>query len=336
MSLAESRGGEVVIHYESTAAGELVMWSDLELTEEGVVIGSLALARIGSGGAVYSHELHEHSGDRPVIANDSIRGFEDASQLFFTASNGQEPSASNPWWGTVDGPNAPFRNTHINQFDNFTGRLEPDRRPHQKEGRWDEGNDAIVASLRERLEQMDALWLYPAIYYNLAAVASDEAKLVDVAMDEQTHREMDAAEDYASSLEFVKKTDEEARKNLTVFGNVPPERIAAAFSRSRRTVGQIERGLQKSRDKMPLGHFQPPIGWRPGGRTWPYMDPTQANEAVSFGRELRALRNDNTGPAADELDREVEELSHRIDRAWWVRRRIGNLAAAEAKAAQPE
>jgi hypothetical protein len=302
-------------------AGELVGWVDLELDEDNVLQGSVSYARIAAGGALYSRQIDKDKG-RVLYSDDNIKGFESTVELEFFSLKGADyqssPGKSPGIWG------ANFRP----RDGKFGSSLST--RPEKGRGKWVVGEDYILPTIREQLAKHVHESIYPNVYYDLAYMAEEENVLADPSMSDRTHREKQFAEVYHRGLKKIRDLDRDMVRNLTAFTELKPAEIPEAFATSRREVGKTELTLLKTIGESTLQGWTLRVGYRPSGRTWPYMDPEAKDEQAAFGRELSELKERNVTPASHELKREIEELEGRLNRAGYLVARLGVLASKEA------
>jgi len=155
--------------------------------------------------------------------------------------------------------------------------------------------------------------------------------LVDVGMHVRTRAELDAARAVADCLDSQIENDLLMQNNLTVFGDASAVDIPEVFAESRRANAVLESQATDAGISMIMGSASfIRIGDANGrARSWPYMDPSAADEGRAFGRELKALRAHNTAPANSEIARELEELHHRGAYARAATRALAALHFAE-------
>lgn len=327
MPLPEGQRVEVLAEFPAEQAGELVGWSHFEINERDVIFGAIAYARVGDEGARFSLVVDEDGSQ--YRNNDSITGFNRTVELGFNAIAAQDDLAAQVY---LDG----IRSPHLIPADDSTYRgddLPFGTRlflgPEVAKGEWSVGEDAILETIKRQMRAEDINWLYSMVYYNLAYLADEADILADPDMSMETSEVSAQATDYVDALRRVQAEDQTMARDLTVFGNVTPDKIPSAFAASRRKVGEIERGLAAKQKVSAVNSWQLPVGFRPSGRTWPYMDPTEADEDRAFGRELTDLRKKDTTSASVELEKELAEIRHRITRANALSDRLGALASRE-------
>jgi hypothetical protein len=189
--------------------------------------------------------------------------------------------------------------------------------------------------------------VYPSLYYGLNARAvhadtlsrlnfdASEAESLltpDSTMAEQTAIEIDKAASYEKRLFASRALDELMRSRLTVFSDVSSTAVPKIFAQARDDVATYEKEAHELATSMfDMGSVYRPVGFRPSGRTWPYMDPTASDADTAYGIELAALKNKNIAPASRELEREIHELQLRIEFAQKGRVALNALYQAETK-----
>lgn len=77
---------------------------------------------------------------------------------------------------------------------------------------------------------------------------------------------------------------------------------------------ECEANLAKLAEQLIVsGHVYLPAGFRPSGRSYPYMGAHPGDDERNFGQELVALKNKDVGPADYQLGAEVKELRARLE-----------------------
>ena len=326
MSVAE-RTTVVVQEFTPEQAGEQIAWLDTKIVErEGaadISIASIAIARVAEEGAHLSFIVDEEG--QKLTSRQTNRGFLDSTELSLVVDHETVRHTQ-----ILRGPG----NIHYpTACDSKDDRFYQDDRIDIDKGEWVIGSRNIVRALKARLAAVRAGHAYDRAYYELSMISPGYALLADPTQHEKTESHRNAARSYVMGLEELLAGDIDMSRNLTVFGEIPANEIPEKFAAFRREVRTQELALGQLKSSVPFGDWFMPIGARPNGRTWPYMDPEQSDETVAFGRELSALEQREIGPAKYELDREVKELELRRTAALRVMSRLGVLATKESEAA---
>lgn len=218
--------------------------------------------------------------------------------------------------------------------------------PEEEAKRWADSQTSLLQTIRDGLTEHGVADNYPGVYYGLNTKAGQYALkqdasrdiagllLADPDMSEMTHQQVKASAQIGRLLTEIRAYDHLMLRQLTVFGDASADLVPTYFRASRRQVADKERATQTMADQLVIqSAAYLPVGSRPYGRTWPYMDPMEADEDKAFGRELRELE---AGKDIDvtyrELQREIGEVEMRLDHA-----RRGHavlLALSQAEAAK--
>ena len=314
----------MIQEYPADAAGQYAGWLNLaQIPEVPVIRGAITYARIGHNGA--EHFTSKLADDELAMPHSS--GFENPVSVEFTQHPSEPATGYNEVRATL-APGAPW-NSH--RFSNERVDLQPVIMPG--EGTWVLGGKEILKTLKEKLAERDLEWFYATIYHTLAYVAREEDLLADPEMHGETTTQVSLLQEHILTLEDIETRDNIMQNNLTVFADLPPDEIADAFAQSRRAVRDSERTLEHLSKTITLGRNIPTIGFRPSGRSWPYMDASIDDEVRSFGRELTALKDRITWPSSRELERELGEIRLRREAVERIKDRLGVLALKESQAA---
>lgn len=369
MSVQES--SEVIVkEFAPDVAGEYVGWVSVEPREseensespEAIFDVDLAVALVCRNGAKLTYTERDN---RKLQGRDSIAGFSGAVAIHGIVQEGElrddfsalsiYTSRYEAEWGrSYQGPISP--NTVIN-----TGAALRRSAPYEartwSDAMEDDGiRHPLLGALKDKLSAVGANdTAYPTLYYllNQFMVHDDlrpndlydeydkpkplyERVLVDTDMHQETLQQRDAARRLFSALseQFAANT----RLDLDVLPDELPEkdRQAAAheFEISRQRAHELESEAIENYKRLLVGQtvFMP-TGFRPQGRSWPYMDATCPDERAAFGRELDAIRSGFTGSAHYQLAAEASELGKRMLYAHngWQALRILSNAEREAQ-----
>lgn len=314
----------IIQEYSAEQAGELVGWVNvIEKEESELVIASVAYARISPEGAKYSYISRE---GEQLLHPDSIKGFDDSTELRVVA-RGKEVLETR----SLTIPAYEGRYRLLSQKHSFGSSFyNEDGRPHDG-GVWALSNENILGAIKQQLVNHKVGELYPVIYYNLAQAAKIDMLLADPSMHTQTDRALHGARSYEAKLAWVQAADKAMMTDLTIFGSTKPKDIPERFRVSRRNIATWETELRQQRADMTESDWYRPIGFRPNGRSWPYMDPEATDEEQAFGKELWALQQQDTGPARHELGRELKEVGERLINAGEITAHLAALATREVK-----
>lgn len=307
-------------------AGELVGWLNIVEHSETEIIGAaVAYARIGAQGAKCGYTVLVDNQEQHFAP--SNYGFEYSTELAVFARDGNLVDTRASRQTREDGR---FKLSDDEARNGgFANSFYPGDGDPRKDGTWATGTIGITEMLKTELNRADVGWMYPTMYYYLSQMCRTDIQLVDPTMHETTAEQFEQALQHRAVLQAILEADTAMTKDLTIFGGVSADEIPEHFQKSRRTVAEYERELAAQRGTSYVHGWQMPIGARPSGRSWPYMDPTTADESRAFGQELAALQNRNVSPALHELGREMKELNMRLETAQIVLRRLGSLSTKE-------
>ena len=305
-------------------AGNRVGWTSVEeLPSNAEAVGvNVVVATVSEGGAKLGYHPLEGEESGRAYSNKSHEGFVAVSGLFMIFAHENS------------GPLSRDFQYRTNQSSGDAGHIlltggsgYPDLVPDEDSLEWCDNADELLAHLKDGLTSKDIQEAYPYVYYLLNGLMGheqsrsraesrdmDPAKLfvVDSAMHDATDEQAKLAYGIVSKLDRVHDEDTLMRQRLSVFSDVPAADIPMTFQASRRSVAEREKSIRESAAKLyapQLVYLS--IGFRPNGRTWPYMDPESEDEIKAFGMELRCLQDKNTAHPIRELDREIAELELR-------------------------
>lgn len=210
---------------------------------------------------------------------------------------------------------------------------------------WATSKNDLLERIKSQLSGVDLLQRYPQVYYWLNGIVGrfdrlmdssfndlkiDDLLIADPEMKNATKDQKDLASTIARSLDRARLTDMNMLEDLTVFGATPASEIPRLFAHRRTEVAGLEQTVQDNLAGLAVRRliYLPP-GYRPSGRTWPYMDPTENDPTKAYGRELRTLEQGSAWMAINELQREVSELTNRRRFTQDGIERLGQLARLE-------
>jgi hypothetical protein len=151
----------------------------------------------------------------------------------------------------------------------------------------------------------------------------------DKTMAEQTQEQMSHTQGVVDALSQSIDNDKMMKKRLTIFSDITEAQVPEVYSGSRLTANELERKIGGHVSKMLVKRLvYLPIGFRPDGRTWPYMDASAENDGA-FGQQLADLKRGNVDFANHELDLEIKELIARLEYATQGNNRFQEIATAE-------
>jgi hypothetical protein len=322
----------VVQDYPAEMAGKLVGWvhvrrNEYDIDESNFVFASVCYARVSNEGANLSY-ITSPEGE-VLTGRHTNRGFQEPTELTVVASGSGVMDLT-----PMSAPGLPSSLRQERKSESIGTRLYTDDNILQGMGSWALGGAQIIEILKENLAAKDASHIYENLYYSLNIMAPEYQLLADASMQERTQELRSLANDYRNKLGSVLEYDKAMVKNLTIFGDISPEQIPSAFRDFRVTVANTERQLSEAREALPFGRWYMPIGSRPSGRTWPYMDPLASEDKDGVLQHVQsALEQENVEPANSELAREITELMLRGESALNIAQRLGKLASKEAEVA---
>lgn len=229
----------------------------------------------------------------------------------------------------------------------YGGLVEEDTEAKVTERKWAETPAELCDLLRAELAHNGAGQHFASLYYTLNAYLAHEHFrrlhniegtpleqffVADPGMKKRTRAEIDSANVYRSQLTSEQEEDLLMRQRLTVFSDIPAVRIPEVFVASRQKVAELEKKAKAVVSNMAASQgVYLPVGFRPSGRTWPYMDPEAKTREEQYGRELNGLLGGRPAQADNELNREIDELTKRIDHADKGRFALSQLLAFEER-----
>lgn len=215
------------------------------------------------------------------------------------------------------------------------------------EKKWAVGPEGIVSLIKAGMASFDIADQYPQVYYYLNGtigvmgrqgfngqgsvdgLALRDLLLPDKEMIDKTREQILCANLIRNTLEHSLVEDDLMKRDLTVFSEKPASAILETFSESRGYAAELEANIADLSLKMAIGQLAClPIGFRPDGRSWPYID-ASAPDGIGPFNPSRHLAGEDIWPLARELEREESELAKRIEYASNGLSRLSALASAE-------
>jgi hypothetical protein len=203
-------------------------------------------------------------------------------------------------------------------------------RTYASGGVWSLTGPRIVGSLKRQLtahQVLDAVW--PGMYYSAALVAAPDTILVDPAMTGHTGAQQVVAEHIHELLQQCIGADTQMRTSLTVFGSLRADQVESTFEASRREVNRLEMMIADRLTHSLTGRLYPAPSF---GRTWPYMDATEADPAKAYGQELQALKKRGVAVPMASLTEELRSFQARQEVVAKINQRLMRLATLEQAA----
>ena len=169
-----------------------------------------------------------------------------------------------------------------------------------KTRRWFMGSAQFMPGVKQLMEAEDLGEYYPLVYYTANVMSAHPyyeyqrssttppANLVmpDATMREITQAQQEVVESILQGYRDQLSEDEAMLNNLTVYSDIPASEIPDAFVASRRKVHQAEVAVTENVGKLlTYAGVYLRVGFRPTGRSWPYMDASCADEDKAFGQE---------------------------------------------------
>ena len=306
-------------------AGERVGWVSVqEMPDNSDLVGvNVVVATVGNDGA--KHGYHQRDGEAErMYSSQSDEGFLAVAGLFVMASREDGIHPQGGVYFRAEERKGDGRSILLNGGSGY-----PDLVPNDDGKSWADNGQELIGLLKEGLARKDVEEHYPAVYYLLNGMvgheryrsrsstrdtAPQELFVPDKTMIENTKKQTALADSVVTALEAVNTEDEHMKKRLTVFSDIPATEVPDAFMKSRQSVAAHERAILTTLPTMLAEQLvYLPIGFRPSGRSWPYMNAVAKTEEEAFGLELAALRSSNVRRANYELDREASELAHRLE-----------------------
>lgn len=318
-------------------AGQRVGWTSFTTGEaDSPWVGiHLAMATVAEEGAVLQYEARETDGKTEKTywsggPTPSTIGFIATAGVSFTYMPGYEDDRTFDMSVEGNGNHVSVRASDILRHGaagyHREGEIDANRT-------WADNPQSLLADLKKIMTQNGVADRYATVYYSanmvfahqscrnygsrMRDILPETAVLADPTMIDQTAQETEHATALVGALDEQLKADAEMKANLTVFSNIPATEIPAAFEVSRQLVAANEQtviGAYKAL-KTATGVYLP-VGYRPSGRTWPYMNATlPPTDKRSYGIELNALHEGDIERPLHELTREIAELERRREYA---------------------
>lgn len=309
--------------FSSDLAGQEVGWvCAMELSEEESPYVELlaSYTEVGGNGARYYYKT-----DKLLGASNGFVGSPISVEMIAGADQIHElwiPKAPNK-----ELPGRPF--IQRNEFLDSTS-LQP--RETSETGVWAVGGKEILAAVKSELDRKSMIWAYANAYHALALAAELDRVLPDPSMAGVTAEQVQKAWEVDKRLSDMISEDELMAQRLTALTDVPVTELPEVFVESRRKVALAEQKLAIVNQELTIKNIIPPVGFRPIGRSWPYMDSTESDESRAFGTELRKLESktvDGINWVAREIDKELRELQKRRHYAEALLGRLTLLASLE-------
>lgn len=211
---------------------------------------------------------------------------------------------------------------------------------------WAKNKAELLELLRGKLTDSGFKERYAQLYYWLngsiarfdnyggnpfASFELHELLVPDKSMKKKTADQIMHADRVVKTLTYMVDHDDKMRKRLTVFSDIPKETVPGRFIDNRNYAAGGEEVIQEHISQLAVRQLvYLPIGFRPNGRTWPYMDASVPDEEKAYGRELAGLKQGDIEPADFELKREIAELEKRRQYADQGLQRFNHLSQSEA------
>ena len=342
------------ISFTPEMAGKRVGWVSTAEIRNGTPVETTPIsvnvvsATVGPDGAWFGHRTSENPGDKPIAEQEGFLAVAAFSAILVSPTRNKWEEEFNLAYLHQG------RRDASQQLDRSGGRLLDrgvDRGQYSNEDisvDWAKGPDELIDLLKEKLNDAGFKARYPQLYYWLngtiartpgsqltaegfEGISIDDLLLPDKKMQRTTRGQLERAQYIVELLGHSAKDDERMRKRLTVFSDVSAARIPDVFVENRRYVAGIETRILEHVSKLAVRQLvHLPIGNRSGGRTWPYMDASEADDGAAFGIELDALKRNSTERADHELAKEHAELRQRQQYAQKGLRRFNEIVHAEA------
>ena len=208
---------------------------------------------------------------------------------------------------------------------NFNPDLTAEQNKH-----WADGSLELARAISGAMDSTGVGSHYPTLYYQMNTAMCHNGILkvaghppeynpgplliADPGMAEETQRQAELAERASAELIAGITEDESMMGCLTIFSDKPASEIPEVFVASRRRLEEYEANLAKLAEQLTVsGQVYLPAGFRPSGRSYPYMGAHPGDDERNFGRELAALNNKDVGPVNYQLVAEVKELRARLE-----------------------
>lgn len=204
-----------------------------------------------------------------------------------------------------------------------------DNRSHADDAEklWAESPKELLETLQELLGTLNIEGAYATMYYwmngavgreyparsELTYVNPADLILADPAMQSQTKEQLEHIKQIQTALSQNLTNDVNMRHRLTGFiGDTPMESLPSVFEDSRQRAATSEELVRAAVQGLAVKRLAyVPTGHGRAGRTWPYMDATEADPDKAYGLELKDLRARKIDRAVREIDREIKELEAR-------------------------
>lgn len=321
--------------------GERVGWVSVQVPpgRDDILTVGLAVATVSEEGASYGYTVYDHGEKQHRFPADE--GFLAVSSLFMILDKDQTSDSSTQFYfSSIGGSGKAESIMH-------TAGGYGDLTPNDEDKHWRDNPIDLLDALKEGLQFKNMSRLYPEVYYtinmriandkNFGSNVVDRSRLMiaDPKMAEETSKEMAESLRIATLIKDVIDIDKMMAQELTVFSSLQSDEVPEVFAHTRRMVAskeaQARQAAQAISSRMAV---YKPIGFRPNGRSWPYMDPEEPDETKSFGFVLNDLQNRRITLANNELEREVSEAAKRLEYAKNGVAMLGALAVAEREALQ--
>lgn len=345
------RNYEEIISYPQSKAGERVGWVTVSEAETQVPVENppfefkIVSATVGENGARFGLTTLENPDRRKSLPIPYQEGFMGVVAVSGILPIGDYDPVYEHNFQYQSGPNKVTRSSRPEDLllrgIGFFGA----NGSYQAKDQWATSNNDLVERIKTSLSDAELLERYPQVYYWLNGIVGRftetgdtvledlelaDLLLVDPKMAETTIKQEGLAADIVQNFEKSLLVDEEMINDLTVFGNIEASDIPRVFEERRKEVASLERSISDNLAGLAIRSLiYLPTGYRPSGRTWPYMDATETDKDKAYGIELRALEQGAINPAKRELEEETRELVKRQFFAEAGRKRLGNLATLE-------
>ena len=346
-----SREIERTISFGPEMAGERIGWvstnklQDQEDGKDSPISVDVVSATVGQDGAWFGHEiLTNPDGEKslPIAVEHGFLAVSAISTVLASKENDWRDEFNLSYLRMSTG----VRDSAAKILDRATGFNVPIDAVGISDIDWASSGSELIDLLKQKMNDADYRERYAQLYYWLnGSIARfqegfddpfegftvGELLLPDASMKKQTVEQLKHATGVANTLGYVAEHDEKMRQRLTVFSDIPKETVPSRFIDNRRYASGGEDVIREHISKLAVRQLvYLPIGFRPTGRTWPYMDASEVNEDKAFGIELAGLMSGNIEPANRELAREIAELRARQDFAQKGVQRFIEIAQSEA------
>lgn len=326
----DTRKPELVIEFSAEQASQRVGWTSVRefprTNAEPYYVADIAVATVSDEGASLSISTYKQDGEqRQYCSKDSVLGFEDVSGLSVTIL---------PNIGIIaNSGGIHFRNADQNELEHDQGIIllrgassSVIKKPREEEKVWGNNPEDVLSGLKTELDRFEMAEHYPKIYYYLNGCLghSDFALptyekprtskyIPDPDQRQQTEEQIELARKITVALGSSVQND---LRQINLLGELggrsPDDQRIDSFVKSRKTAHELEAEISDTYIKILANSLvYLPIGFRPNGRSWPYIDAGSSDPQTAFGVELDELKNGSADLAISELKREQKELSHR-------------------------